>query len=191
MTPFNSLSIPGYPYDCSIDPATGNLAVLYDTTSDFGLAVYNDATGAPMLYQIFGNYCGYDGNGNLFVDADNPHFLLHELPRGSNTFRNIEVGQFVNNAGQVQWDGTYITVQDQSPPGSIYRLSISGSSATLVGTTKFKRVARLYSQSWIWNGRIAVPLRRLHSKLWEIGVWKYPAGGVAIQTIAGDFGKDS
>lgn len=192
MSPFNSVSVPGFPYDCSIDPTSGNLAVLYDTTSNFGLAIYNDATGAPTLYQIVGSYCGYDGNGNLFVDdtGNNPRFLLYELPKGSNALRNIAVGQFVNNAGQVQWDGTYITVQDQFEPGSIYRLSISGSSATLVGTTKFKHITRFDSQSWIWAGKVAIPVRKPHSKLQEIGVWEYPAGGAAIHAIASGSGKD-
>jgi hypothetical protein len=54
-----------------------------------------------------------------------------------------------------------------------------------------QNVARFYSQSWIWNGKVAITIRRLHGKLWEIGVWKYPAGDATIQTIASDSGKNS
>ena len=62
------------PLNCSIDPTTGNLAVVgspYIGGSD-GVAIYKKARGRPTFYADsgFGDYeCGYDDKGNLLLVA--------------------------------------------------------------------------------------------------------------------------
>jgi hypothetical protein len=54
---------------CTVDVTTGNLAV----AGNGGLAVYKHARGKPTLYTNSSfeayYYCGYDDQGNLFVDG--------------------------------------------------------------------------------------------------------------------------
>ena len=56
---------------CTVDPATGNLAV----AGNSGLVVYKRARGEPTVYTNSAfeayYYCGYDDQGNLFVDGYN------------------------------------------------------------------------------------------------------------------------
>ena len=90
-TPIAILGDPdGAPVNCSIDPTTGNLAVVgypYEGHSD-GVAIYKKARGRPTFYADsgFGDYeCGYDDKGNLFIDGYvySGHLNFAELPKGA------------------------------------------------------------------------------------------------------------
>ena len=85
-----------HPSDCSIDPTTGDLAAT--NLDGIDVAVYRNARGKPKNYsyvRLTGFWCGYDGNGNLFVDfvrkrpGDKRTSYIAELPRGSSTFQKI------------------------------------------------------------------------------------------------------
>ena len=140
-TPINTLSDPGYePYGCSVDPTTGNLAV---SNFDGGsVAVYSDAQGDPTVYsipEVDVQFCGYDNSGNLFIDGLGHSFAfeLFELPRGSGTVLNISLNQ---NPwpGPIEWDGKHLALGyggSNSNDVVIYQLSVSGSTATVVGST--------------------------------------------------------
>ena len=72
-----TLNDPGeYPAGCSVDPATGNLAVTNFETFSRGpgsVSIYKKAKGKPKLYSDAAIsrrwYCSYDDRGDLFVDG--------------------------------------------------------------------------------------------------------------------------
>lgn len=88
----------------------------------------------------------------------------------------------------MQWAGNYLTVEGIgiSKGASIYWLSVAGSTATISGITKFKGITKSVSQSWIYNHLILVPYGTRGNRVdkTKVGLWKYPAGGKPLQTVA-------
>jgi hypothetical protein len=187
-TPIETLSLSGLVAEgCAIDPSSGNLAVTYLCRNcSYGpVAVFTKASGSPEIHEqagVYSSFCGYDGSGNLFVDGTivSGGFSLLELPNGSNVLRPISLTQSISNAGQVQWDGTDLAIEDLSHP-VIYQFKISGSSATRVGTTKLNGAGTWGGQSWINGGTVIVPFSSSGSDPDELGYWKYPRGGAATR----------
>lgn len=197
--PVVTLELPGTnsePVDCAVDPTTGSLAVTVYTESRFELDVFADAQGTPAVYQSdFGiQFCGYDSNGNLFMDGyGGSGEELAELPKGGSAISDISLGkqELGGNIWSVQWDGKYVTVEGvTNTTATINRLQISGSTATVVGQTTFNKLTRGNRGSWIQGSRVLLPWgpeRGGHSR---IGVWPYPAGGKASKVFSNkDFGK--
>jgi hypothetical protein len=178
------------PVGCSIDPTTGNLAV---ASLGFGsaatIAIYKNARGKPTTYQdsaIYQMYfCGYDDKGNLFVDGisapGSGNFALAELPKGTSTFTNIAVSQYIAYPGGVQWDGKHVAVGDQNTP-VIYQFAISGSNGTKVGTTPLGSGAQYVKQFWIQSQTVVAPNVTSGSAS-NVLLFKYPAGGSATKRI--------
>jgi hypothetical protein len=182
-SPIRTLSLPGNDAaGCSVDPGTNTLAVVFKGTSN-DIALFANEKGSPTLLTtgIDSQYCGYDGSGNLFVDGFSNHQnKLVELTKGSSSFTLLTISNLPGIPGQVQWDGTYITYQSVTPP-SISRLTVSGSSASIVGTTLFKSINKRTSASWLYNNRAIIPYYNRGPRVNLIGLWKYPKGG-KVQT---------
>jgi hypothetical protein len=135
------------PLACSVDPTTGNLAVtnLGAASGGGNLSIYTGAKGSPTKYTdpdlMFVYFCGYDDQGNLFVDGLDSAFafVLAELPSGSETLQTISLSNAVGFPGGVAWDGAYVAIGDQLYKGehksAIYQFSVTGSTGTLEGTT--------------------------------------------------------
>ena len=181
-TPINILNLPGdLAAGCSVDLTTNNLAVVFRGTGK-DVAIFGNEQGTPSLYvsSLDALYCGYDASGSLFVDGYNSDQSvgLSEMREGSSTFTKLTVQGGLNGPpAQVQWDGHYITYQSVGHP-TVKRLSVSGSTATVVHTTHLKRITRHSFLAWIYKGSIVVPYdtagtRRAN----KIGIWKYPTGG--------------
>ncbi|MBV8530047.1 MAG: hypothetical protein JO104_01920 [Candidatus Eremiobacteraeota bacterium] len=188
-SPKATLSLPGLLAEgCSVDPTTGNLAVTYLCRNcDYGpVGIFQNAKGAPTSYQqagIFLSYCGYDSKGNLFVDGSGSGgFALLELPAKAYILSPISVGQSITSAGEVQWDSTYLAIEDLSHP-VIYQFAIKDSVATLKGTTQLTGAGNEGGQSWIHGGTVVLPYSPSGSSPTAIGLWRYPAGGSAKKTI--------
>ena len=189
-TPIATLTLDGLLAEgCGVDPKTGNLAVTYLCQDcDYApVAVFTNATGSPTIYKedgVFLSYCGYDKNGNLFADGTDlsQQFALAELPYQGSSLGEISVNQTINNAGQVQWDGTNLAIEDLIHP-VIYRFKVSGSSATLAGTTKLTGAGDSASQSWIEGGNVVVPFDPKDDTPKELGFWKYPGGGAVKKVV--------
>ncbi|MFY9664216.1 MAG: hypothetical protein WAL67_05400 [Candidatus Cybelea sp.] len=133
------------PQDCSVDPTTGNLAVV-----GFGhprkdvkgrVLVYPRATGLPTTYRVSfatTRYCAYDNDGNLLVDGqglNHPFFAAAELQKGAQRFSNISFEGSAAPSYQptpVQWDGTYFAIG--IPPDGINRYAISNLIAEQKGS---------------------------------------------------------
>ncbi len=136
---------------CAYDPTTGNLAVSNFAGSDSGygdVVIYANASGSGTVYSVADTYLwgpAYDNNGNLFVEGENIDTgakPLLEMPKGSTTFTTISLPFTIDFPASAYWDGQYVGVGDQEYEGNfttgIYRVTISGSTATLVSQTDYE-----------------------------------------------------
>jgi hypothetical protein len=195
-TRMRTIFIPNGPFSCSIDPTTGNLAV---SSLGGGVRIFKNARGDGIDYKDsnFNEYfgCGYDPNGNLFVDGlsqpGTGHFVFAELPKGGSQLQIVTLNQYIGWPGGVQWHYKYLAVGDQSTP-AIYQFVIKGSKGTKVGTTHLGSKARTVEQFWIQGQTVVAPTQcygacdrhRLGS---EVMFFRYPAGGAAIKKIIKGF----
>ena len=195
-SPVKTFTVSGGVIDaCSVDPTTGNVAVAVGQLHDYDVAVFPSGSGSPTTYVIDFDiqFCGYDNSGNLFVDGygdgSGESFSLYELTKLGTQFANISISPSLPvRPGQVQWDGKYITVEGLgiNTGVAMYRLAVSGSTASVVKTINFKGVTRVASQSWIEGKLILIPYGTTGNgiKKTKVGIWKYPAGGEVLQKIS-------
>ena len=186
--PLATLKDPGEdPGGCSVDPTTGDLAVANISTpgSDPGdVAIYKKARGARRAYKDPGisyyEYCGYDNQGNLYVDGmKESDFAFAELPKGKTSFVNIGLNENIRFGGSVQWDGKYVAVRDYEA-NVIYQFSISGSGGTETGSTPLDGSSYAV-QFWVQGSNVVAP----NADSANVMFWKYPAGGSPTKTITG------
>lgn len=169
---------------CSVDPTTGNLAAVNDFVSD-QVAIFKHAQGLPKVFadKAFHEVhsCVFDGNGNLFVDglSYSETFTLAELPKGARHFRTIALNQAFSSPGDIEWDGQYVVIEDQSA-STLDRFSISGHTGTLVGSTPINGAGYVYHFS-VEGGHAIVPF-------WDdlgayVNLYKYPVGGFRLKSL--------
>lgn len=192
--PIAILNDPGIGNGCAVDPNTGNLAV----TNWFGrlgsydhgnVAVFQNASGSPSVYYDPDIYwywwCTYDENGNLYVDGYNEGgaYPFGELAKGSSSFAGITFNaQF--DALSLQWDDGDLIVatgNGKKSPEEIYRIQVSGSTGTIVGSTALhsRRNGTANGQYLIDSHRIVGPAHPTNL----LGLWHYPRGGSPIAEV--------
>jgi hypothetical protein len=194
-TPIAWIKTAGPPWGCSVDPVTGDLAVAIPDVAGIyhgELAIYEHARGRPRVFSdesaikyIF--FCRYDASGDLFIDGtpsyeDSPY--LAELPRGSKAITNLSLTGAFYPDSDIEWDGEYLAVADGFA-GAVDRISISGSSATIVSEIPLRHWFFHPSgrQVWIYHNRlISSPGRRDAA-----AVWHYPGGGEPFLRLHPDF----
>ncbi len=192
--PIVAFSTFGAPRGCSVDPKTGNLAVSGGLN---GTAVTVWHEGPHHIWRDGRHYldpsiadahfCGYDASGNLFVDGlskkNGGTFVLAELPYRGTALVNVAVSQSIAAPGQVQWDGSDLAIGDTGiSPSVIYQFSVSGSTATEVGSTTLTGTTSV-RQFWISGGDVVGPDYDA-----QVGFWSYPGGGSATKTITSAHG---
>ncbi len=190
-TPIATLHDDGYAAnDCSSDPVTGNLAVAnYDFGPSGGanVAIYTGARGKPHHYgdsKLSVAYCGYDQNGNLFVDGRGT-YQLAELPRGDNKLENIGLNQHLVVPGGVEWDGTHLAVEDGGYMrrfAAIDRVALAKSKAVVVGVTHLRGQPNRGATFWL-QGRDVVSVAGQQDT--RVGLWLYPKGGFYTRLFHG------
>jgi hypothetical protein len=187
------------PISCSVDPATGDLAV-----TDFNLAdvsIYAHAKGSPKLYAIPNSewtyFCGYDDKGNLFVDGwtgATLGFVFAELPKGKKSFTVIHLtGAIIYFPGNVQWDGKHVAVGDeeyQHTPSGYYESAIyqtTGAGGKIVHKTVLSGSGDIVEFSIEGNTVIGPDFQ------WEgansVYFWSYPAGGKIKRSLKKGFSE--
>jgi hypothetical protein len=169
----------GLPYGCSVDPVTGNLAVANHSSDGGNVAVWTDATGQPRFYSGSASeryfYCGYDNAGNLFVDGETyvtQNVVFGEIPKGGSEISPIALDMGLSAPGEVQWDGKHMTIADPGQ-GELFRITVSGSKAKVVGTTVLDGYGEPAAQSWIQGDRLMAQDGQGGGRL---GFWRYPEG---------------
>lgn len=183
-SPSATLRVPGgQASGCAIDPTSGNLAVVIND-GDKNIAIYSDAQGTPTLYssRLTSVACGYDNAANLFVSGVGQSAnAVSELRNGTSEFSVLSVSGDLGNPGQVQWDGKYITYEGLSRRRiKLSRLKVSGSSASVVATTRFGGGLRNAYLSWLFGDEILIPYSIRGFKTNKIGLWAYPKGGKPV-----------
>jgi DNA-binding beta-propeller fold protein YncE len=195
MSPIATLNDSGYyPLGCSVDPTTGNLAVtnacaeLYgQCVADGNVLVYADAKGKPKAYSDSSiaeySFCGYDDQGNLYVDGlNNSNFAFAELRRSHSSFTDITLNQTIYQPGGVQWDGKYVAIGNEDLYNNIVlEFAIKGTQGTLAraGGTPLDG-GKLVVQFWIQGNVIIGPN---HGGSGSVMFWRFPAGGSPTKTL--------
>jgi hypothetical protein len=183
-TPIRQLKTSGAPDGCAVDPVTGNLAVTNLSSYLYGtIAIYPKAKGKAKQYfsdQVNSTYfCGYDNDGNLFVDGNDrgaaPIFL--ELPKGKSGFRVMKLNKTVDTPSGVQWDGKYVAVGDKGA-GLIYRVDANGKVAQTIKL----RGADDIDQFWLQGATLIGPNDHGGG---PVGFWNYPKGGSPAHILRG------
>ena len=185
----------GLPYDCAVDPTTGNLAVanqhpnakygakgivdVYRLKGSKGGGSYSAVNGFKNVY-----FVAYDNKSNLYVDAVpcppsgcgslKPRHLgaararpqlynpgLFELSNGGSYFSQLTIsGATLNTPSAINWIKPTLLLGDQNFQGQgtngAYKLLVSGSTATVVGTLPFKGTQQA-NGFWRRAGRVVVP----------------------------------
>lgn len=176
------------PFACSVDPTTGDLAVVsyYD-----GLFVYKAASGTPVEYESprFDRYyyAAYDNSGDLFVDGTRPdnnfRFVLGELPHSASTIEALKVNRTLRFPGGVFWDGQHLAVADYYD-AVVYEFSISGKDAIEAGSTPLQSGAQQIGTFYIDGTTLIAPsLGYGTSDPPAVLFFDYPQGGTATKSL--------
>jgi hypothetical protein len=178
-----SLASYGDPAACAVSQ-TDDLAVSLITGDE--VVVFSHAMGSGTEYhdaleETF--FATYDSSGDLFVDGFNSEFIpaVSEMPAGSSTFHIVSLPNSIEFPGNIQWDGTYVTVNDQEAY-KIYQYTVSGSSTTLEGTVSYSGASDC-DDTWIFKGYFLCP----DAGDGNAKVYAYPAGGAPLYTWSGNF----
>jgi hypothetical protein len=192
LSPIATLSDGGqFPEGCSVDKATGDLAVsnLSGVSGPGNVSIWKNAQGTATAYPIPNMpvvfFLGYDDKGSLFVDGqgDSGVFQFARLANGGSDFKPIRIkGATVMSPGGVQWGGTNVAVGDRTGTDGpvIYQINVRGNTGTVVGTTPLAGTTAV-GQFFIEGPNVVAP----DEGGTEVGFWKYPAGGVATKAITG------
>jgi hypothetical protein len=206
--PLRTLNTDNYPFGCSIDPTTGNLAVVtFNESSRVGdVDIFSKASGVPMSYSS--SSCndmsspGYDNKGNLYLLARNSSTTVCELPHGGTALRTVSVDVTITAAVGVMWDGKHITLTDgnyQNTRTSVIYRAIESHSGNLkvVGSTQvtcYDRGNDLHAPFIV--GKRNTPVNRQEGDAIvgadyfcssdALEFWHYPVGGNPFKTIALD-----
>ena len=165
--PIAHLVLPYTTNGCSFDPTTKTLAA----TSGGYVAIFHHEQNPAVMYSsgFSASECGYDGTGNLYVNgyAYPNVFSFAVQPRGLREhFSQVSLPSGMNaTAGQVQWDGTYITIESgvgQTNALQIYQLTVPNTyKAKLAGTVTLSLPSIDPGLSWIHTAtsQISFPTR--------------------------------
>jgi hypothetical protein len=180
---FYDISVDFNPWDCSVDPTTGNLAV---TSLDApSVVIFPKAKNWPRVY--YDPYailfeCAYDDKGNLYVDpvVHRHRLYIGVLLKSTHTFKNFLLDSRAGHPGGLQFDGRHV-VADDLRTNTLHQLRFSGSKAIVVGSTPLNGATSV-AQYWI-QGKIVIG----PDEFGPVYYWKYPAGGSPIYEIQAFF----
>src|SRR5581483_8770428 len=171
-------------------PTTGDLAVSnYFSSKNWtgSVAIFAKGSGKPTYYNDpisrWFAFCAYDNRGNLFVSLSNYDKGVMELPKGSKSFKKIEVadGTVVRS---LQWYGGKLVLSSYNKgirSVKLDRVKIQNGVAQIVETTTLTAGRRMptASQFWIDGAHVVGTGRGLKG----LFMWNYPAGGAPSKTI--------
>jgi len=167
---------------CAMDPSTGDLAVTILGTGDVVVFAGATGSGTTVADGLDSTYFdGYDNKGDLFVDGitESDTYGVVEMASGSSSFKPVTLSNTIEFPGGMQWDGKYITLDDQEAH-VIYGYACSGTSCTLKRTVSLSGSSDCV-QTWIGKGDVFCPDAGNDT----VEVYKYPAGGSPIATLNG------
>ena len=175
---------------CSVAAKTNDVAAVGQNGLIF---IWSNGRGKAKKYRTKSfytlRYCGYDADGNLFVDGFEPYnnhkFIFFELPSGGSKLTRVSLDRKIGGAGQVQWDGRYIAIQDTHAPFNIYQVKVTGNTGTVVNTIALVGLRKPVTASWIAGSTVLVPYGARGKFADAIRIFNYPAGGQPISILRG------
>ncbi len=172
----------GEPAGCSVD-SKGDVAVSILGAGDVVVFKGGKGSGTAISDGLTSTYfVGYDKKGDIFVDGDSATGVgFAEMAAGKSSFTAITLPNTIEFPGGVQWDGKYITINDQEGL-AIYQYTVSGTSAKLEGTVSYSGASDCVD-TWIAGKYFICP---------DAGdengkIYAYPKGGAALATLTGSF----
>ncbi len=193
---------PYAPYACSVDLATGTLAVANEAggSTQGNIAVYAGLKSPPAIYTdaTIGDFrdCAYDRSGNLLAsngEAGSEYASFAWLPKGGGKLVNVtlpgpEKSWVWEDVNGIQWDGRYFVI-DVAYAG-VYRETVSDGQGYYVGATYFDE-ADGAGPFWIYDlhpNKQGTQIVGVYDSFGSSSVyyWNYPAGGDAIASISKD-----
>lgn len=186
----------GRPKGCTIDPATGNLAVTTLETKMFdpgSLAIYPNASGFPRTYRnpkfFYYYFCTYDTKGNVYVDGSSEYSSQTQgavLGAGVGKLQSMKFDHNIADVGGIQWDGKYLAIGagNTALAQIVYRFRISGTGGKLEGTTDLNGAEDVV-QFWIQGGERNKGATLIGPDFAgeDVGYYRYPEGGSPFKTI--------
>jgi hypothetical protein len=184
-----------FPNSCDVSRTTGDLAVGDNASGIDGegrgrIAIYRGAAGTPSFHRaMFHPYsCGYDSEGNLFVDGEGAgfqNFQFGELPASGKHYRKISLNHPISLAGGVVWEGNAVAVGDVDE-AAIYEFFIRGSSGTRVGTTTLPGTTIAWEFK-VDGTKVIVPNYVFYKQdTSDVLSYDYPAGGPALKAFGAE-----
>ena len=165
----------GHPDDCAVDTNTGNVAVAVYIPNQkdsypYGIVdVFINGNGKGIRYFPADGYftevyfLAYDNQSNLYADGVGYSGVtaLFELPKGGKAFTQLALsGGTLNKPSAINWIKPTLLLGDQNFQGQgtngAYKLLVSGSTATVVGTLPFNGTQQAFG-FWRRAGRVIVP----------------------------------
>jgi hypothetical protein len=175
-----------YPVSCAVDKQ-GDIAaanILSTSGGPGSVSIWTGGSGSPVNYPVPGMsrvyFIGYDPNGDLFVDGSSGSgaFALAERAKGGSAFIALTLsGGTIGFPGGVQYADNALALGDQSGNGVIYQTHVSGSTATIVGTTDLNGAGDV-AQFCITRYKTVIAPGDDGLELYA-----YPAGGAPIRAI--------
>ncbi|HEY2476091.1 MAG TPA: hypothetical protein VGI19_14985 [Candidatus Cybelea sp.] len=175
-----------YPFSCSVDFRTGDLAVANIFSIQYGqqggVAIYRGAKGTPKIYTdpSFTEYyfLSYGLDGKIYFDGLNASGDGFEMARFYRRhFTPIVIsGATITTPGGVQYAEGSLTVGGTDPSGNaiVYRVSQKGA---VTGSTQLSGAYSCVSYE-IWKTSMFCA-----SSNGDVPVYRYPVGGDPIATI--------
>jgi hypothetical protein len=173
------------PLACSIDPATGDLAV---GNSIDDLAVWKNARGKPRHYLtsccVFApQSITFDSSGDtIFADFRTRSGWLR---KGDSTAMGFVLMPHLQTHGSFDWDGKHLAVLAFSRKlrqEEVIRYKVSGGTANQVGTVPLDGITTATNgQFWIQDSGMVLA----DSDGGDVYFFSYPKGGHPTKTISG------
>jgi hypothetical protein len=191
-TPIRTIDTPNLiPTGCSVDAATGDLAVAgADFNGGVGAVfVYKKAKGVPLDVvddQFELSDCAYDGKGTLYADRDviNTDLGIDVLPKGAKKFQYVTSNQSFRRPGGMQWVAPYLIVAD-SDNDIVYRFAVSTSHISVGDSIELGRTSRVGLFA-IYRKRIVAPQSSVDAvRNGLLSIYRYPEGGTPVRSIGG------
>jgi len=194
------------PIDCSVDPTTGNLAVVNQygrviNRRGGNVVILPRGKGKPRVYKIPHGIsyesAGYDDKGDLLAcdyTGDPAYETFAIMEAGSSRFRlvNLQATYAFRGPSFIRWDGKYFVVEGQGLLGSLptYFLmyTIAGKTGIKEGSLTLRGSGNYGGPFWV--GRVDGDPKRRANRLVEVDYdgatfWIYPKG-VSFMSIGGN-----
>lgn len=175
------------PEGCSVDPKSGNLAVVTwgDSTGKQNLEIYEHAQGLPKTYSYGAfqgwNYCAYDDNGNLLIQGYAPDgqggdriVIYAELQNGRKKPIAVNIATTDAGGAGVQWDGKYFLV-GYNYDNIMHRYSVHDGQASEIGQVQLQDGQQHLNGFWLHHDTLIADLD-VEFENYSVAGFPYPQG---------------